>query len=290
MHPAGSLIYFTVASGFGFGFLFFLGLGIPVVAGQSAFWSYFVGYGLAVTGLLSSVLHLGNKKNAWKALSQWRSSWLSREGVLAVATLLCLAPYAVTQIWDGPNLDFLGYIGSALCLVTVYCTAMIYASLKTVPRWSQPLTPVLFLSYAIMGGAYLAGEQEVMTISMLGTVALQIAHWVVGAGAWRRNPSTMETATGLGGEDGKARLLERPHTGKNYLTSEMVHMVGRKHALRLKVIWGILFAVSVLMGLFGLLPWVELYLIPLALAAIVSRWLFFAEAEHVVGLYYGRSK
>ena len=28
----------------------------------------------------------------------------------------------------------------------------------------------------------------------------------------------------------------------------------------------------------------------LALAAVVERWLFFAEAEHVVTLYYGRDK
>ena len=74
MHPAGSLIYFTVASGFGFGFLFFLGLGMPETTGVGAFWRYFVGYGLAVTGLMSSVLHLGNPVNAWKAFSQWRSS------------------------------------------------------------------------------------------------------------------------------------------------------------------------------------------------------------------------
>jgi hypothetical protein len=45
--------------------------------------------GLLVSlGLLSSTFHLGHPERAWRAFSQWRSSWLSREGVAAVATYL----------------------------------------------------------------------------------------------------------------------------------------------------------------------------------------------------------
>ena len=34
-------------------------------------------------GLLSSVLHLANPKNAWRSFSRFRTSWLSREAVFA---------------------------------------------------------------------------------------------------------------------------------------------------------------------------------------------------------------
>ncbi len=37
--------------------------------------------GLIAAGLLSSTGHLGRPERAWRAFSQWRSSWLSREGV-----------------------------------------------------------------------------------------------------------------------------------------------------------------------------------------------------------------
>ena len=39
---------------------------------------------LLVSGLIASFFHLGRPERAWRALSQWRSSWLSREGVLSV--------------------------------------------------------------------------------------------------------------------------------------------------------------------------------------------------------------
>ena len=293
MHPAGSLIYFTVASGFGFGFLFFLGLGMPETTGAGAFWRYFVGYGLAVTGLMSSVLHLGNPVNAWKAFSQWRSSWLSREGVVSIAALLALAPVALTQIFGGPDLGWLGILGAVLSLATIYCTSMIYGQLGTVPRWNQPLTPILFLAMGFAGGALLAQQSTLALIGLAVASLIQLAHWRLGDRAWTQGADTMESATGLGGADGKVRLLERPHTGKNYLTTEMVHMVGRKHAQRLRgfvmallllPILGLLFMPAVSAGGLWMLA------VPMTLAALMSRWLFFAEAEHVVGLYYGRQK
>ena len=70
----------------------------------------------------------------------------------------------------------------------------------------------------------------------------------------------------------------------------MVHVVGRRHALKLRAL-GFLLAVA-------RCPWrSSLAAAPLTLARprslhargmLVLRWLFFAEAEHVVGLYYGK--
>jgi hypothetical protein len=52
----------------------------------SAIVSLVIGGVLVTLGLLSSTFHLGHPERAWRAFSQWRSSWLSREGVAAVAT------------------------------------------------------------------------------------------------------------------------------------------------------------------------------------------------------------
>src|SRR4051812_4212280 len=90
MNPAPSIVFFTTASGAGYGLLFWLGLLRPVglVPGVPAFALLCLALALLLitAGLASSLLHLGNPQRAWRAFSQWRSSWLSREGVAAVAT------------------------------------------------------------------------------------------------------------------------------------------------------------------------------------------------------------
>jgi DMSO reductase anchor subunit len=89
---------------------------------------------------------------------------------------------------------------------------------------------------------------------------------------------------------GRPRLLEPPHTGENYLLREMVHVVGRRHALKLRAIGlglAVLVPLALVLATEGRLAlWVAAGIH--AVGALVLRWLFFAEAEHVVGLYYGK--
>ena len=166
---------------------------------------------------------------------------------------------------------------------------MIYAQLRTVPRWNTPLTPVKFMALSIAGGALLAG-QVTWTLLLLAVAGIvQIATWVFGDTAFQRSGSTLSTATQLG--NGQAvRSFEPPHTGTNYLLKEFVHVVGRKHSLRLRVIAIILMAVLPIVLL--LLPFSHVFaalaVISHVAGVLAARWLFFAEAEHVVGLYYGK--
>lgn len=290
MHPAASVIIFTALSGLGFGLMFFLGLNIPNVTGWNAFAFFFIAYALAVGGLISSTFHLGNPQRALKAFSQWRTSWLSREGVSAVAALVVMGVYATLLIFFDTRVAWLGWLGSALCVLTVLCTAMIYGQLKTVPRWNMPVTPVLFLLYSCAGGALLAAALKVALIALGLLTLIQVFTWIAGDRQFTKAGHTIETATALG-YLGKVRLLESPHSGENYLTREMVHVIGRKHAMKLRAI-AILFI--------GIIPIVLLlvtdvdHLIAgvIILAHVIglftARWLFFAEAEHVVGLYYDK--
>lgn len=289
MHPAPSIILFTVLSGLGLGLLAFLGLGLVQPTGWAAFAWFALGYGLTLIGLAFSAFHLGHPERALKAFSQWRTSWLSREAVLAAAALLFMAPHAAGLVFFATPLSGFGIIGALLSLQTVLATSMIYAQLKTVPRWNHWTTPILFLIAALTGGTLLIGAVLLAQILLAWLVLAMVAHWVIGDLRLQASGSTMETATGLGAR-GAVRLLEPPHTGTNYLLREMVYVVGRKHAVKLR-------AIALLCA--AILPSLILWVAPTALPALViaiafhlvgmfvARWLFFAEAEHVVGLYYG---
>ncbi len=305
MHPAPSIILFTVASGLGYGLAVMLGLGLLDPQALATRVAHVLSLSLIGGGLMSSTLHLGNPRRAWRAVSQWRSSWLSREGVMALVTFVPLTLSAALALFAGRHSLPLGLVGAAMALATVYCTAMIYASLRTVEAWHTPLTPACYVAFSLAGGAILATLFAVSggadpRLPALGALLLLAAAWAAKR-AWKRrvnalvSASTPETATGLGGI-GKVRLLERPHMTENYLTREMGFRVARKHAAKL---W------RIAIGLGGLFPAAALVVLlagpegALAVTAaalaclgfvlglLVERWLFFAEARHAVMNYYG---
>ena len=150
MHPAPSVIAFTTLSGLGFGLLFWLGLGYPDVTGWIAFVFFAIAYLMAVGGLLASTFHLGRPERFLKAFNQWQTSWLSREGICAVAALILMAIYGAGLVFMDTNWPILGILGAALSLLTVFTTSMIYAQLKTIPRWRTRMTPALFLCLSLL--------------------------------------------------------------------------------------------------------------------------------------------
>ncbi|WP_209504940.1 MULTISPECIES: DmsC/YnfH family molybdoenzyme membrane anchor subunit [unclassified Ruegeria] len=289
MHPAPSVILFTTLSGLGFGLLFFLGLGFPAVSGWVAFVFFAIAYGLAVGGLMASTFHLGHPERAWKAFTQWKTSWLSREGWCAVLALVVMGLYAIGVVFLDRHWSLLGWIGALMSLATVFTTSMIYTQLKTIPRWNMNLTPAMFLSFSLAGGALLAGQTRVAIPLLLIAAFVQILYWKKGDKALEASGTDLGTATGLGNR-GTVRAFEPPHTGTNYLLREFVHVVGRKHAEKLRVISFVLaFVLPVLLLVLPFNHFLALLAVASHLAGVAtSRWLFFAQAEHVVGLYYGK--
>ena len=289
MHPAPSVIIFTSLSGIGFGLLFFLGLGLPAPTGLIALVFFAIAYMLAVGGLLASTFHLGRPERFLKAFSQWRSSWLSREAWLSVAALITMAIYGAGLVFYGVAVAPFGWLGAILSLATVYATSMIYAQLKTIPRWNTPLTSLLFMVLALAGGALLSANIDAALMFLLTAGVVQIAYWIGGDQLFRKSGTTLCTATGLG-QGGEVRAFEPPHTGTNYLLREFVHVVGRKHAAKLRIISLILMTGTPILALsFTFNHVTALIAVTAHIAGVfVSRWLFFAQAEHVVGLYYGK--
>lgn len=310
MHPAKSVILFTTTSGAGAGLLIWLG--VFGLAGRlpaelffhlTVFGAAFV---LVTIGLLSSVFHLGHPERAWRALSQWRSSWLSREGVAALVTYPLAGGYAATLYGFGLTngvTKVLGIAAVVMAMVFIVCTGMIYASLRPIKAWANPYVPIGYLLFALMTGAILLaalqavfGDNYVPTTGFaIGLLAIGLMHKL---GYWRfidqaASRSTPETATGLN-HLGRVRLLEGPHSEANYLMQEMGFRIARKHTQALRRV--VLIAGFVLPSLFLVaalvlsaagIVFISLAAISCALGIIIERWLFFAEAKHTVAMYYG---
>ena len=305
MHPALSVIFFTVMSGAGFGLLALMGTATYSGATPSKMFlmaSFGIAFVLCLTGLISSTFHLGHPERAWRAFTQWRSSWLSREGVLAVLTLGVFAVYAGLWIFYDRPIGPLGLVGTVLALLTVYATGMIYAQIKAVDLWYRWLTPLCYLVFSLASGvlffvALHAGFFGTAGpfLSSVALVALTIA-WAVKIFWWRsgdrlRPRSTTGSATGLG-KIGRTRLLEPPHTGSNYLLKEMGFRIARKHASKLRFIAILLGAVAPVALILLALPmpfavvWLGLAVLAHLTGLLVERWLFFAEARHAVMTFY----
>jgi sulfite dehydrogenase (quinone) subunit SoeC len=308
LNPAYSVILFTTASGAGYGLLALLGLvGFnhgPASSMAFAITATFIALALITLGLLSSTLHLGHPERAWRAFSQWRSSWLSREGIAAVATYPAAIFFGAvwSGIIDAPNLIApLGVLTAVMCMITVFCTAKIYSTLKTIRAWHNPLTVPVYLVFALATGAAvlmsIAADfgryqhaQAVITLTAIALLGiLKIIYWRKIDHETRTH--TMAAATGLGIKSGESvRQWEVPHTNTNFIMKEMGFAVARKHALKLRRLALLLMMLAG--GLTMISHWQPLIsnfvAFVLLAAAWVERWLFFAEAEHVVGLFYGK--
>ena len=314
MHPAYSVIFLTTATGAGYGLLALLGIlralgHLPHDRGFGAT-ALALALVLITAGLLVSTAHLGRPERSWRAFSQWRSSWLSREGVLAVLSygpaLLFAAGWLLWDRNDG-LWPLTGWLAALFAMATVYSTAMIYQSLAAIPRWHHPLVPPVYLSLALATGAlwlnavlapFHGGGQLVPAICF----AALAAGWLTKGAYWRaidrsKGDSTAATATGLTGFTA-VRPLDPPHVTDNYLLKEMGYRIARKHALKLRRLTHVLaFIVPLALIILQAATTGPLSMVAAALAAVsvsfgvvIERWLFFAGAQHKVMLYYGADR
>jgi DMSO reductase anchor subunit len=310
MKPALSVIFFTVASGAG------LGLAVWALAWQlagrvdgatRAFWiAVALAAVLLTLGLLSSTRHLANPRNAWRAFARFRSSWLSREGVLAVAFYPLAAVHLLFSATGDPRARITAVATIGLALAIVACTAMIYACLRTVPRWRTWHTVAAYLLYAIATGGLLWAAILASDGRAAPSAALLLAPVVAAAVvklAWdakfsARVHATLNEALAVpeaappGRVGGRVRLLDPGHAHATFLTNEFGFVLARERAAALR---------NAMLVLTLVVPLAVVPLAPgpaggwgaaLALLAgvLLERWLFFARAEHVVRLYHGATR
>ncbi|HEY6941658.1 dimethyl sulfoxide reductase anchor subunit family protein [Dokdonella sp.] len=323
MRPTFSIIAFTVLSGIGYGAWFLFGLGAAIGPACSAgglsgpsgatltschapfdsFAALLVASACVAVGLLCSLGHLGKPQRAWRAVSQWRTSWLSREGAIALLTFVPAAVLvvryglalqsptdgvAVTELhrwndasWDETGNRLLGGLVALGSLATVFCTANIYASLKPIRAWHERHVVPAYLLLGLYGGTLLLHATTTLSgatwhrdrlVLLVGTIALAAGCGWIKLRYWRSIDAQSSIAAGqaTGLETlGVVRAFEAPHTEENYLLHEMGFMLARKHARALRRIALVAaFAVPALLAAVALaLPAVQVAIAWLALAS-----------------------
>lgn len=307
MNPAFSVVLFTVVTGVAQGLVVALALavlvGIPMSADLLSHGLIGV-VGLLVTGLGASFAHLGRPERAWRAVTKWRTSWLSRE---VIVLPICIATLGLWWIGLHRSNDtiFVRRVMPLAALVAVvslwYCTAMIYACLRFIEEWAHPLTLVNFVLIGLSSGfilactlAALAGEQAFLAMSGPVAIALTLMAWASRMMAFRRNArirhrSTLQTATGI--RSTRVVQTSMGMSAGSFNTREFFH---RASPLAFRCVWlsaiclaFVAPALAMSFAWFGPynVGWVAAFVIQMP-GLVADRWYFFAQAKHPQNLYY----
>lgn len=309
MHPALSVIFFTVTAGAGYGLLFLLGfirlLGLaPGISPDQIVVMGLIGLLLVTAGLLSSTLHLANPRNAWRSFTRFKTSWLSREAVFAVAFYPVSLLWLLFEWFTGNTVmtTFFGLLMSLLAIVVLVCTGMIYASLKTIRQWHTALTPVNFVLLGLSLGslifAFMLSQQALVSLSVIRLslgVLMMAALVKLIYFYWIGQPAGPTINTALGFTRATVRLLDVGHSSDTFHNKEFGFQVDRVKLIWLRVISiALAFVLPLILvsGVFGEARFsILLVAVVSAYAGVfVERWLFFAEARHVVNLYHGMQR
>jgi anaerobic dimethyl sulfoxide reductase subunit C (anchor subunit) len=115
---------------------------------------------VVILAFIASLFHLGNPLNAPLAVTNFGTSWLSREILFGVIFAVLVVVYAILQ-WRkiGPSLlrNIFAWLAALVGLVLVWSESMIYYSLASQPAWNSWVTPVSFYVTALLLGALAIG-------------------------------------------------------------------------------------------------------------------------------------
>ena len=290
MKPAWSVILLTTLSGAGQGLfialfvLVLLEVDMPRLLSAGALASAT----LAALGLLASFFHLGRWRPAWRAASQWRTSWLSREVIALPAfiagALACVAFPSTLWLWS---------LTLVACLALFVCTGMIYACLKFLQEWATRLTVLNFFLLGTASGFTLASAfARVLAPGLAGFYAAAAAGITVMAlfcrvAALVRNAqltprSSAQSAIGV--HHPKVVQRSQGFTGGSFNTREFFH--GKPAPVLTAVKWGFV-VLAFIAPLLLLLAGLEAAAFAFQFAGLMAeRWYFFAEARHPQNIYY----
>ena len=324
MRPALSVVAFTVLCGAGLGALVLLAmidlanvvsLGAQAHAPVAVTRAAMVALALVVAGLCASTLHLGNPRNAWKSLSRWRASWLSREALVALALLPTASAWILLLLRGGssPLRVLLGLAVIVLAWLTLHCTAMIYASLKPIRQWNTPRVPLAYHALGHASGALVVvamlrahGEPAGIVAAVAGALlavaaVVKLDYYAFIASDVRQ--LTLEQAIGVpqgvgppaaasasGTTRMRARIFDVGHSRGTFLTNEFGYTLAPAQRTSLRaLVWTAGFVVPALWLATGLDEWpgAAIACATCLVGLGAERWLFFAEARHTVRLYHG---
>lgn len=326
MHPAFSVIFLTTLIGAGQGLFMALVTGqvyslANLLEAQDSVTFYATGSLLALIllglGLVAAVFHLGKPRyfvtRAWRGLTQWRTSWLSRELIALPAFMGLVILYAGAhylrltepllvikgQVPVDPTL-LLGVAGALMSIVLFVCTAMIYASLRFLQEWHSPLTVANFILFGLASGFTLAAAFSAWSgVALVGFFGIWAVIFTVLAAITRgfamyrngriKHRSTLQTAIGV--RHTKIRQKSMGFMGGSFNTREFFHGAGAGVVtfIRLFFLAAVFLVPVALLAASNALGSAYLPMLAFAvqyLGLMAERWYFFAEARHPQNLYY----
>ncbi len=322
MHPAFSVIFLTTLIGVGQGLFLALYTGqvyslANLLPPQDSQGFYAIGSLVSLVflgaGLFASFFHLGHPERAWRAISQWRTSWLSREVILLPAFMGLVFLYGVIHYfgWTGALFSIqgtlpidasliIGLLAGLAAFALFGCTAMIYASIKFIQDWHSPLTVINYTLLGIATGFMFAAAFSAFTgadlVGFYGTWAVIFTLFgLVSRGLSlirnRRLKCKVSLQSAIGVRHSRMEQKAQGFMGGSFNTREFFHGESQGTMLRVRVLFLLLlFPVPVL--LIGASYMVESANLPILafavqyLGALAERWYFFAEARHPQNLYY----
>ena len=321
MHPAFSVIFLTTLIGAGQG-LFLALMTVQAYADIGALelpdGNYFgansmIALALLVAGLIASFFHLGHPERAWRAASQWRTSWLSREVIALPVFMFLVFVYGVLH-YSGynPNLFgpdappqgeltyLVGLLGVAAAFALFVCTGMIYGCLKFLQEWNTPLTPINYTLFGIASGftlaTVLAAWMAPELVKFYGgwAIAFTVLVFITRSASLIRNQrikyrSTLRTAIGV--RHAQIQQKAQGAMGGSFNTREYFH--GKTAAFLKSIKWIFLllvFPVPVLLLALGMqndsAALLAAAFVVQYVGLLAERWFFFAQAKHPQNLYY----
>jgi DMSO reductase anchor subunit len=304
MKPAPSVIIFTTASGAGCGLLVATGThvatGLLPGGASVALQSTTLAIVLIIIGLVSSTRHLGHPERMFLALQRWRSSWLAREALAALATIVTAGLSIGTMTLAGHHGGLWVWSCAAaamLAAATLVCTAMIYSSLQAVPQWHDALVVPSYMLLSVMTGLLLLALFADSNVALrVSTAPAIVAALLTKTMYWRdinhlRPRSNTGTVTGLG-RLGNVRMIDPPLTEDDFTIHQMNAGIaaGTAHRLRLVAVM-LLYIFPLVLTLFprviGGFTSAIAAVASVAAGFLLERWLFFAEARHTSMLARG---
>ncbi len=306
MNPAFSVVFLTTLSGAAQGLVVLVALGTLLGLSNDAFASdaLVLAALLLVAALAASFAHLGRPMRAWRAAFMWRTSWLSREVIVLPMFIGVIAVWwwglraGLPAPWTGIAAPLVALVVAAMLW---YCTAMIYACLRFVEEWAQPLTLVNFVLTGLSSGFVLgcallsiAPERRLLGAAGPGALAFTVAAGICRAVAVSRNArlrhrSTLSSATGIPGAD--VRQTSMGMSAGSFNTREFFHRATAAGLRRIRVaLFGLGFVLPAIVGIVAIVVdrpsiwW--LAVASQAVGLVADRWFFFAQAKHPQNLYY----
>lgn len=322
MHPAFSVIFLTTLIGVGQGLFLALYTGeiygtLKLLPMQShAF--YVTGSVLSLAflagGLVASFFHLGHPERAWRAASQWRTSWLSREVIVLPALMGAVFCYGLVHLmgWDlgilgihtpvDNDLTLVIGMGGVLFAFGLYlCTGMIYACIKFIQEWASALTVINYTLFGLASGFILAAalgsimaDESLTRFYIAWALVFTVAALVMRTASLIRNARLRpqsNTQTAIGVRHKTIQQRSQGFMGGSFNTREFSHGAPLWVFRSIKWVFLVLvFAVplpllSVALSSGGIAVLVTAFVVQYT-GLLFERWFFFAQANHPQNIYY----